>query len=214
MRLTFLSDGASDQALLAVLRWLLREHSTEPFQLEWADLRRLHRPPSKLVDRVPKALDLYPCDLLVVHRDAEREPMEKRHEEILDATRNIHVPVVSLVPVRMQEAWFLFDEHAIRRAAGCPNGREPLNLPPLKDAEFIPDPKETLFEALRTASNLSGRRLKQFHPDVRRLADLMDDFSPLRSLEAFRALEDSLCNALLTLGLLRSDEYPAREVDT
>lgn len=206
MRLTFLSDGASDQALLAILRWLLRERSTTSFQLDWADLRRLHRPPSKLVERVRRALDLYPCNLLVIHRDAEREPMEKRHEEILDATRDIHVPVVSLVPVRMQEAWFLFDEQAIRRAAGCPNGRKPLYLPPIKDAENIPDPKHVLFEALRTASNLSGRRLKQFYPDVRRLADLMDDFSPLRDLLAFRALEESLCDALLTLGLLRSED--------
>ncbi|XXY51180.1 hypothetical protein WME91_08550 [Sorangium sp. So ce269] len=214
MRLTFLSDGVSDQALLAVIRWLLRERSTIAFQLEWADLRRLHRPPSRLADRVRKALDLYPCNLLVVHRDAEREPMEKRCEEILDATRNIHVPVVSLVPVRMQEAWFLFDEHAIRRASGCPNGRNPLNIPPMKDAETIPDPKETLFDALRAASNLSGRRLKQFHPDVRRLADLMDDFSPLRKLTAFRALENSLCNALLTLGLLRSEDDPSPEEET
>lgn len=203
MRLTLLSDGVTDQALLAVLRWLLYERSTTHFQLNWADLRILRRPPSKLIDRVRVALELYPCDLLVVHRDAEREPLEKRTQEISDATTDIQVPVVNLVPVRMQEAWFLFDEAAIRRAAGCPNGRMALDLPPLKNAEAIPDPKDLLFKILRTASDLQGRRRKQFRPDVRRLAELIDDFSPLRQLEAFRRLEASLCDALLTLGLLR-----------
>lgn len=207
-RFTLLSDGVTDQALLAVLRWLLHQRSTAPFQSDWADLRRLRRPPSKLVDRVPVALDLYPCDLLIIHRDAEREPSAKRVEEITDATRNLSIPVVSLVPVRMLEAWFLFDEPAIRSAAGCPNGRTPLDLPLLKDAEAIPDPKGLLFEALRTASNLSGRRRNQFRPHVRRVADLMDDFSSLRALAAFRALEDSLCSALRTLGLLRSGSDP------
>jgi hypothetical protein len=209
MRLALLSDGSTDQALLSIIEWLLAQWSTVAFESVWADLRNLPRPPSKLAGRVTAALDLYPCDLLVIHRDAEREAIEKRVEEIDEATRALGVAVVRLVPVRMQEAWFLFDESAIRSAAGCPSGRAPLELPPLKTVEALPDPKKALFQALTVASNLSGRRRKQFRPDVRRVAALISDFSPLRRLPAFNAFERDLCVALRGLGMLRPDAPPA-----
>jgi hypothetical protein len=157
----------------------------------------------KLAGRVVAALDLYPCELLVVHRDAEREPPENRLREIAEATHGRPMPIVRAVPVRMTEAWLLFDEPAIRRAAGCPNGKMPLNLPALKSVESVPDPKDVLHEALRVASNLSGRRRKQIHPDIRRIADLVDDYAPLRSVASFRAFEESLRDALRELALLR-----------
>jgi hypothetical protein len=208
MRLTLLSDGSTDQALLHVIDWLLRQRSMSVFESAWADLRRLPRPPSKLAGRVMATMDLYPCDLLVIHRDAEREALEKRVEEIGEATRSLDVAVVCLVPVRMQEAWFLFDEAAIRLAAGCPSGRMPLDLPPLKSVESVPDPKKVLFQALTVASNLSGRRRKQLRPDVRRVAALINDFSPLRRLQAFKAFEEDLCAALRRLGMLRTTPPP------
>lgn len=211
MRLTLLTDGPTDQALLPILGWLARRHSVVPCHPTWADLRRLPRPPVKLSERVRVALDLHPCDMLVIHRDAEREPPEKRYREIAEATSDLSVPVVVAVPVRMTEAWLLFDLPAIRRAAGCPAGTMPLELPPAKNAESIPDPKAVLHEALRTASNLSGRRRKQFHPDIRRVADLIDDFTPLCTLPSFVALEESFCSALMTLGRLR--ESPRRVGD-
>jgi hypothetical protein len=103
----------------------------------------------------------------------------------------------------MTEAWLLFDDAAIRRAAGNPNGTMPLGLPPLKSVESLPDPKSILHEALRVASNRSGRRRKQLHPDIRRLADLIDDFAPLRGVPSFRAFEESLCDGLRSLELYR-----------
>jgi hypothetical protein len=47
-------------------------------QPEWADLGRLPRPPAALQNRILAAIDLFPCDLLFVHRDAEREDPEHR----------------------------------------------------------------------------------------------------------------------------------------
>lgn len=205
MRLTLLTDGSTDQALLPVINWLLTQRSTVAFESEWADLRRLPRPPTKLAGRVAAAMTLYPCDLLIVHRDAEREPLEKRVEEIDEAVRSLPIAVVRLVPVRMQEAWFLFDEKAIRLAAGCPSGRTLLDLPSLKNVEAIPDPKKLLLQALKDASNLSGRRLKHLRLDVRRVAALIDDFSPLRWLSSFQEFEDDLCRALRRLDVLRTD---------
>ena len=112
-----------------------------------------------------------------------------------------HPPFVCVVPIRMQEAWLLFNEIALRRAAGCPNGTMRLDLVPLGRVEQEPNPKDILHNLLRAASGLSGRRSKQFRPQIHthRLAELIDDFSPLRQLTAFKALEQDLVIAMKRL---------------
>ena len=195
---TLLTDGPSDQVLLRLLTWLLRRHGvTCPIQAEWADLRLLAKPPRGLEARIRASLDLFPCDLLFVHRDAEREPRENRVVEIrraLEALTDITLPVVCVVPVRMQEAWLLFDEMAIRSTAGNPNGAVPLLLPRLRDIEGMPDPKQRLQELLKTASGLTGRRRHQLNLSscARRVAEYIEDFSPLDNLPAFVALNDDV----------------------
>ncbi|NCO39337.1 MAG: hypothetical protein COZ06_01185 [Armatimonadetes bacterium CG_4_10_14_3_um_filter_66_18] len=197
LRYTLVSDGSSDEALLPLLNWLLRQNRvSRAIQAEWADLRRLQRPPKSLPARIQWSIELYPCDLVFVHRDAEREPPAIRVAEIEDAltaaVKSTAVPpAVCVVPVRMQEAWLLFDEAALRRAAANPNGRMPMALPPLADVEQRPDPKGDLHELLREASGLTGRRRRRLR--VRACAKLVTqfiaDFSPLRTLPAFSALE-------------------------
>lgn len=197
LRYTLLSDGSADRALQHVLTWLLREHLAGwAIQPEWADLRRLPQPPRSLPDRIKIGIDLYPCDLLFIHRDAEREPRAVRVTEIRRAVEEVweHLavpPVVCVVPVRMQEAWLLFDESALREAAGNPNGQHPLQLPDLADVERLPNPKRTLHDLLRAASDLPARRSRRLNLGalVHRMASLIDDFSPLRQLSAFRELE-------------------------
>jgi hypothetical protein len=203
VRFTLVTDGSSDQVLVRVLSWLLGQRTAEPFDPQWADLRRLPRPPKGLSEKIHTSLHFYPCDLLFVHRDSEREPREHRVAEISEALSKIeHPPAVCVVPVRMQEAWLLLDEAALRRAAGCPRGEMPLRLPLLKRLEQEPNPKELLHNLLRQASGLSGRRAKQFRPDIQahRLAELIDDYSPLYRLPAFRALDEELCQVLRRLG--------------
>lgn len=53
------------------------------------------------------------------------------------------------------------------------------------------NPKDVLYDLLRTASSLSGRRLKKFSAskEARRVAEFIDDFTPLRRLPAFNAFE-------------------------
>lgn len=197
LRYTLLSDGSSDKALLPLLTWLLQSHHVKcAIQSTWAELRRLPKAPKTLSPRIISTLELYPCDLLFVHRDAEKEPRQKRvseiQEAILQAVKSVQVPpAVCVVPVRMQEAWLLFDEAALRRAAGNPHGRQPLELPDIAKLEELPDPKNVLYELLRQASGLPPRRLKKFSVNelVHRVAELIDDFTPLRSLPAFMMLE-------------------------
>lgn len=206
LRYSLVSDGSSDAALLPILSWLLRQNGvSRAVQPSLADLRRLPKPPKSLVDKIRIALDLYPCELLFVHRDAERQPFQQRKDEIEQALQALEVaavPWVGVIPVRMTEAWLLFDEAAIRHAAGNRSGRQPLELPSLLQLEELPDPKSVLHEALRLASGLHGRRLRQFRvpQSALRVSALATDFSPLRQLTAFRALEADIQQVIFNAG--------------
>lgn len=94
----------------------------------------------------------------------------------------------------MQEAWLLFDEQAIRWAAGNQNGKMPMKLPPLKTIEHLSEPKEILNDLLREARGLGGKRRSKGHIShtTQRIADYLDDFTPLRQLGAFRHLESQI----------------------
>jgi hypothetical protein len=123
--------------------------------------------------------------------------------EIDEAVNNVHPGVdrptiVGMVPVRMMEAWLLLDENAIRLAAGNPNGSEPLSLPRLADVEHIPDPKSMLHDLILGATGVAARRRKSFDVSnaVQRVSEYTDDFSPLRSLSAFAALEDRVAKTI------------------
>ena len=107
---------------------------------------------------------------------------------------------ICVIPVRMLEAWLLFNEAAIRKAAGNPRGKEQLQIPDIRRLQQLPDPKNDLHQLLSIASGLTGRRQKQFnvHEKIHRLADLIDDFSPLRNLSAFQELETEIQQVIQT----------------
>ena len=207
LRYTLLSDGSSNKALMPILTWLLQEHLHDSaIQAAWADLRCLPNPPSIMSKRIQCSIDLYPCDLLFVHRDAENELSNNRFSEINKAVEEAKAvtevpPAVCVVPVRMLEAWLLFDLDAIRRAAGNPHGRQSLNLPNLHNLEHLPSPKEYLHQLLRDASGLRGRRLRSFNQNsaVHRIPEYIEDFSPLRTLPAFRSLETKIAETIASL---------------
>lgn len=200
-RFTLLTDGPADTALIPPITWLLHQKLPDiPVQIEWADLTRLSKLPKGLVGRVQAALNYYPCDILLVHRDSESESREKRETEIHSAMREAPAgtPFVCVVTVKMQEAWMLIDEDAIRTAAGNPNGDVALHLPKLREIENLTDPKTILHELLRNASELTGRRLKKFSApaNAHRVAELIEDWKPLRKLSAFVEFENELNRVL------------------
>ena len=200
---TLVAEGASDRALLPILDWLLDQSTSLIFQPQWPDLRQLRQPVGKLADRIRVAIELQPCDLLFVHRDADHESRDYRVRQIRRSLRGLaSPPAVCVVPVRMTEAWLLFDEPAIRFAAGNPHGTDGLGLPVIQTVEAVAEPKRVLAEALRRACGLSGRRLKRWSPgdSVHRLSRLIGDYSPLRNLPAFRSLEQELLAILKERG--------------
>lgn len=80
IRYTLLGDGSSDKALIPLLNWLLREHyENYAIQPTWAELH-LKRGARGLSERIRKSVELYPCDLLFVHRDAENQSLSNRVE--------------------------------------------------------------------------------------------------------------------------------------
>jgi hypothetical protein len=198
-RFIVIGDGPSDEVLMHVTRWLLADHGLPEVDGGWADLSRTSPKPAGLEERIRRALDLYPSDLLVVHRDAEKkEALDERISEVRAAIDSVtsSTPCIACVPVRMTEAWLLHDEPAIREAAGNPNGRAQLGLPRIKELESVPA-KQILQKALEAASELSGaRRIRRFRRSFgaqrRRLAERIESFAPLRALPAFTAFERDL----------------------
>ena len=80
-----------------------------------------------LADRILYALEYFPCNLLLIHRDAEGRSRDERLQEITNSLQVVfpitqEIPSVCVVPVRMTEAWLLFSEDAIRYAAGNLSG--------------------------------------------------------------------------------------------
>jgi hypothetical protein len=210
LRYTLLTDGSSDRALLPILSWLLEQQEVGAAMTPaWADDRVLRKPPKSLPDRIHFAITAYECDLLFVHRDAERMSRAERIREIRHAVAEValtrsspHPPVVCVVPVRMTETWLLCDEAALRRAADNPLGDQPLSMPALRTLERRADPKRLLHSLLLQARGRRRSHGRQFdiNEAVQRLASLIDDFSPLRALSAFAALEEDLATMVREQG--------------
>ena len=139
--------------------------------------------------------------LIFLHRDSESLTLDERLGEFEPVERQDVVPVV---PVRMSEAWLLFDSSAIARAAGS---RTPqVAVPPVGQLENIVNPKELLDDLLfRAAGAPTGRRGRNFRRSIARrrvsVADHIEDYGPLENLAAFRRFQDSL-----------AQRYPYRNV--
>lgn len=202
-RFTLIADGRTDDALIPILKWLLTELGINAPEPQLPILGNLRTPPKKLKDKILVALDLFPCNILFIHRDAESDenPIETRTKEIRKAEKLIKKslpPIVCVIPIRMIESWLLFDGDAIRKVVGNPKGKQDLKLPKTSEIEKIADPKERLEQLLIEASFSSGRGRKVNIPSnyCVRVAEMIDDFNPLRDLSAFQELEKELKNIL------------------
>jgi hypothetical protein len=127
--------------------------------------------------------------LTFVHRDAEGLSRDHRRREFEGVDRKDVVPVI---PVRMTEAWMLIDGPAIAQAADRPGAL--VQLPPIASLEDLNNPKQMLEDLLmRAAGELGIRRRKRFRASLvdRRVnvASLIEDYSPLERLVAFRQFQ-------------------------
>lgn len=192
-----MTDGSSDVPLGIHAGALARSHGLH-LDLTVPSLAHV-RSGSALDRRLEYALRVdSEYSILLIHRDSEGQSREQRLQEISRAIRRHSQsrPCVPIIPVRMTEAWLLLDEAAIRKVAGRPSGREPLDLPSPARAEAVADPKSLLREALRRASGFSGRRLRKLDRDFtqhrRILLETLDRQGPVRQLQSWRAFEESV----------------------
>ncbi|GIH93741.1 hypothetical protein ACFFMN_21600 [Planobispora siamensis] len=165
---------------------------------------RLSKPDFSLLDKVPKdvrsrvtagaKLMREPIDLVVVHRDSDNVGHEIRRSEIEKAVlaAGVMSSVVSVIPVRMTEAWLLLDEDGIRQVAGNPRGRHDLKLPKVHQVEGVADPKQLLKECLVKAADVTGRRhdriTKRFFQHRRQLLERLDCTGPVSELPSWKRL--------------------------
>lgn len=196
---TLLADGRSDSSLLHIIQWVIDANFDNLATQSAFALDGIPSPSKGLRARVKAALALYACDLLFVHRDAEREPYATRRQELEDELVDVPQKWIPVIPVRMTEAWLLGDEAAIRRAAGNPNGRVALCLPPHARWENLPDPKEELFGLLRSAADRPARRPIDERRARSRVAESTRDFAHLRNLESFRQFEANVIQTLANI---------------
>ncbi len=200
---TLVTDGSSDKLLAPLIELLFSTHTELAYQVNCAD----GLPPLSvgLRARIDSALELFPCDFLFVHRDAEGVAATVRQQEIESSWLGSQqtATLICVVPVRMTEAWLLTNEGPIRSAVNNPNGTESLDLPAVKDIESLPDPKEILFAALKTATGKNTSRKRRFNPHQYRyrVSELTDDLAPLRKLGSFRHLEAQVRRHLATFSV-------------
>lgn len=204
LRYTLIADGSSDKALLHIVKWSLDDLypklSNEGYLANFSNVKN---PPRKsdVSEQVRMAQELYPFDILLYHRDAENQAkdiLEQRKREVFLPLGYTAKPIVCVIPIKMTETWLLINEDAIKKAAGNRNYRGHLQLPPVRNLEKETNPKKLLHTLLKESCGLNGRRLDKFnvHKAVHRVAENIQDFSPLRSLSAFRKFEEDLKEAV------------------
>lgn len=193
-----ISDGSSDRCLMPIIEFAISKHLKFASNGEWANFNELPISPKNLIDKIIYCNSNYEVDLFFIHRDGEKDanPLIKRCQEIENAINESGCDLkhIACIPIRMTEAWLLFDEKAIRYASSNPNGKVKLNLPDIKKLENIPDPKKVLKEKLILASELSGRRLKKFNTSqkIHLVSKHIEDYSKLEKLKSYTHFIDQL----------------------
>lgn len=181
-------DGGTDRALIPIINWAI--HRLDPgVEILEPDFRKRQGSLQAFLQKHESN-----AMLIFVHRDSEKETRSERLREFEGVDRQ---GVVPLIPVRMTEAWLLFDSLAIARAADAPGAS--VVVPSLGSIETLPDPKALLEELLlEAAGNPTGRKRKMFKRRIvsRRVsvASLISDYAPLEQLPAFAAFQAELKN--------------------
>lgn len=201
MQCLLVCEGSSDAPLASHIQLLLDSygHSSARFNVSTEGRR--------LVEKVRNGLKLTPhCQLLFVHRDADRASPDIRYREIVGAVHEAGYggPWVGIVPVRMTESWLLLNEAAIRDIVGNPNGQTPLNVPSPVESEREADPKSVLRSAMLTAAEVQGRKRRSMNrrlPELRRqLLESLPIGGSLEQVPSWVRFRDDTVAALRRLG--------------
>jgi hypothetical protein len=196
-----LREGTSDDGLVAHIGELIVRAGAPAVTGSPRDYK------GTTAERLSKVLaEETPVDIVFVHRDADSRDPTPRRLEVSDAVRatGCQIPWISVVPIQETEAWLILDEAEIRRVAGKPSGRRPLDLPKVGAVEKTADPKGILRHALVEAGELTGRRRERenraFGQRRRTLLDRLDIDGPVSQLSGWRQLTNDINRVAQELG--------------
>ncbi|UWZ53389.1 hypothetical protein Daura_43750 [Dactylosporangium aurantiacum] len=201
----FLGEGPSDRGIVTHI-YRIAESCGKSVIVTAPDVGSLPSPDRSVHGKLGSIREIGgEYDLVVIHRDADRDGPEARLAEILGAATSL-MPgslCVPAIPVRMTEAWLILDEQQIRRVAGNPNGTMDLAIPSWKEAERIADPKGLLRELLLTASGLTGRKRKTLSARLSyqrsQMLETLDPDGPVSKLPSWNRFQSRLSDAFSTL---------------
>lgn len=150
---------------------------------------------------------------LVVHADADHPTAERARRERFDpgyalvqqCEDKICKILVPIIPVYMTEAWMLADHEKLCETIDTPMRASQLGLPVrVRQLEADAHPKETLKQAIRTATAHRSRRYRQI--DLSMLYDKLASevrLDRLQGLTAYQQFVTDLTQALEQLDLIR-----------
>lgn len=126
------------------------------------------------------------------------EPLNSLLEKLgNDTCKNI----VSIVPIRMSEAWMLADKKLLKEEIGTTISDIELNIN--KQPEAVADPKEVIIEALRIAQDhLPKRRNRITISELYQPIGQSISITELDKLSSFRKFKSSVENAFIKLNFL------------
>ena len=93
---TLLTDGSSDKTLMPIINWTLEQIPNIRFNAQFAEVSL--KPSAGLFRRAEAAVNVYECDILFVHRDAETLASNLRIDEIREHLTSLNKPYVPIVP--------------------------------------------------------------------------------------------------------------------
>lgn len=148
--------------------------------------------------------------VLCVHVDADdnsdKEVVKHKISPLINRLRqepnNICQNLVSIIPVRMSEAWMLADIDLLREEMGT--NKTPKELELIHNPENYNDPKITIENALRIAQeNLPKRRHRLGINELYQPIGQLIDIEKLNALPSYRKFKESVVSSFISLNYLR-----------
>jgi hypothetical protein len=148
-------------------------------------------------------------NILCVHVDADdksdsaviQQKIDPAFKAIAEMEGDACKNVVAIIPIYMSEAWMLADKDLLKAEIDTEKSDEELGF--LKDAESIPDPKNVIKSAIRTAqSHLSRRRNKITISDLYQPMGQKIPIVKLEELHSYKNFKSGVENAFRQLNYL------------
>lgn len=159
-----------------------------------------------------KGIDDYGIMFICVHTDSDDETDKRVIEsKINPAIKSLNEQneseyckiLVSVISVCMTEAWMLADKELLKSEIGTELSNFDLGIHQM--IESIPNPKETITNAIRIVQSDLTRRKRNRGLDISELYQIIGqklELSQLENLESYRKFKDSLKSAFKELGFL------------